>query len=68
MLKCQVAKSDGLGWNPAQFDCLTSNKTLVAGQDVEFTCNRFSIPSATAVGILFSGTAGTVTIKRALIQ
>ena len=56
------------GWNPAQFDCLTSNTTLVAGQDVEFTCNRFSIPSATAVGILFSGTAGTVTIKRALIQ
>jgi hypothetical protein len=55
-------------WTPAQWTCLTSNKVLVAGEDTEFTCSSFGVQSAVGMGILFPGTAGSVTIKRALIQ
>ena len=53
---------------PAQWNCLTSNKVLVAGQDAEFTCTGMNVTAATGMGILFAGNAGTVTIKRALIK
>jgi endoglucanase len=56
------------GWTPAQWNCLTSNKVLVAGEDTEFTCSGFGVQNAVGMGILFSGTAGSVTIKRALIK
>jgi hypothetical protein len=55
-------------WTAAEFKCMTANKALVAGQDTEFTCSAFGIPNATAVGILFSGTAGSVTIKSAVVE
>jgi hypothetical protein len=55
-------------WTASQWNCLTSNKVLVAGQDTEFTCSGFGVQNAAGMGILFSGTAGSVTIKRALIK
>lgn len=56
------------GWAAAEWNCLTSNKALVAGQDTEFTCSSFGVQNAVGMGILFSGTAGSVTIKRAIIK
>ena len=57
------------GWAPDEWKCWTANKVLVAGQDTEFTCSDFGIPSATGVGIQFNNAAsGSVTIKRAMIQ
>ena len=55
-------------WSAAEFKCVTANQVLVADKDTEFTCSAFSIPNAAAVGILFSGTAGSVTIKSAVIK
>ena len=56
------------GWAASEFKCWTANKALVADQDTEFTCSAFSIPNAVGVGIQFPGTAGSVTIKRAIIK
>ncbi len=55
-------------WASFEFKCWTDNKTLVAGQDTEFTCSAFGIQNAVGVGIQFPGAAGTVTIKSATIN
>jgi endoglucanase len=55
-------------WSAAEFKCVTGNKVLVADKDMEFTCSGFSISNAAAAGILFAGTAGSVTIKSAVIK
>ncbi|GJI87574.1 cellulase family glycosylhydrolase [Duganella hordei] len=56
------------GWAASEWKCWTANKELVAGQDTEFTCSDFNVQNAEAVGIQFVGSAGSVTIKRAIIQ
>ena len=55
-------------WSAAEFKCMTADKALVADKDTEFTCSAFSMSNTAAVGILFSGTAGSVTIKSAVIE
>ncbi|SFV17925.1 cellulase family glycosylhydrolase [Pseudoduganella namucuonensis] len=56
------------GWAASEWKCMISNKVLVAGQDTEFTCSGFGLQNAKGLGILFSGTAGSVIIKRAIIK
>jgi aryl-phospho-beta-D-glucosidase BglC (GH1 family) len=55
-------------WAASEFKCWTENRTLVAGQDTEFTCSGFGLQNAVGVGIQFAGSAGSVTIKRASIR
>ena len=52
----------------SELKCSTANKVLVAGQDTDFTCSDFSLQNAVGVDIQFAGTAGSVTIKRAIIK
>ena len=55
-------------WSAAEFKCMTADKALVADKDTEFTCSAFGMSNAAAVGILFSGAAGSVTIKSSVIE
>jgi aryl-phospho-beta-D-glucosidase BglC (GH1 family) len=56
------------GWATSEWKCWTANKVLVADQDTVFTCSDFSLQNAVAVGIQFVGTAGSVTMKSAIIK
>jgi endoglucanase len=56
------------GWAASEWNCWTGYKTLVAGQDTEFTCSAFGIPNAVGLGIQFFANAGSATIKRATIK
>jgi xyloglucan-specific exo-beta-1,4-glucanase len=56
------------GWTASEWNCWTGYKTLVAGQDTEFTCSAFGIPNAVGLGIQFFAKTGSVTIKRANIK
>ena len=56
------------GWAASEWNCWTGYKTLVAGQDTEFTCSAFNIQNAVGLGIQFFANTGSVTIKRATIK
>ena len=54
-------------WSKSNFICWTGYKTLVANQDITFTCSTFNLTAGAALGFQFFATTGIVTIKSATI-
>jgi endoglucanase len=55
-------------WEASEYKCWTGWVSLVAGQDITFSCSDFSIEDAVGMGLQFFATEGTVIIKSATIE
>lgn len=67
----QFVAFERTGWT-SDFTCWTGWQTIVAGQDVSFSCDQFTKnnpqPEGARIGVQFFGNTGTVTIKSAALE